>query len=79
MPELPDIAIYIESLQSRIVGKPLERIGIGSPFLLRTFDPRFAEAQGKKVLRTLRGDSGALRRPKTCAMPGINLYGMEWG
>jgi formamidopyrimidine-DNA glycosylase len=50
MPELPDITIYIESLQSRIVGKPLERIRIGSPFLLRTFDPPIVEAQDKNVL-----------------------------
>jgi thymidylate synthase ThyX len=31
VPELPDITIYIESLQSRIVGQPLERIRIASP------------------------------------------------
>jgi hypothetical protein len=31
MPELPGITIYIESLQSRIVGQPLERIRIASP------------------------------------------------
>jgi len=50
MPELPDITIYIESLQSRIVGQPIERIRITSPFLLRSFDPPISEAQNKRVL-----------------------------
>ncbi|TWT56960.1 putative formamidopyrimidine-DNA glycosylase-like protein [Thalassoglobus neptunius] len=39
MPELPDISIYLEALQSRIVGANLVRARIISPFLLRTFDP----------------------------------------
>lgn len=50
MPELPDITIYIESLQSRIVGRPLERIRIASPFLLRSVDPPITEAQHKVVV-----------------------------
>ncbi len=50
MPELPDITIYIEALQSRIAGKPLEKIRLASPFLLRTVDPPILRAQGKKVL-----------------------------
>jgi formamidopyrimidine-DNA glycosylase len=50
MPELPDITIYIESLQSRIVGQPLERIRIASPFLLRSVDPPISEAENKRVL-----------------------------
>jgi hypothetical protein len=50
MPELPDITIYLESLQSRIAGQPLERIRIVSPFLLRSVDPATLEAEGKKVL-----------------------------
>jgi formamidopyrimidine-DNA glycosylase len=50
MPELPDITIYIERLQSRIVGQPLERIRIASPFLLRTVNPPISEAENKRVL-----------------------------
>jgi formamidopyrimidine-DNA glycosylase len=50
MPELPDITIYIETLQSRIVGQLLERIRIASPFLLRSVDPPIAEAENKRVL-----------------------------
>jgi formamidopyrimidine-DNA glycosylase len=54
MPELPDITIYIESLESRIVGQPLERIRIASPFLLRSVDPPISEAESKKVLNLRR-------------------------
>jgi formamidopyrimidine-DNA glycosylase len=50
MPELPDITIYIESLQSKIVGQPIERIRIASPFLLRSVDPPISEVENKRVL-----------------------------
>src|ERR1041385_3316962 len=49
MPELPDITVYIEALEARILDKPLEKIRITSPFLLRTFDPPISEAEGKQV------------------------------
>jgi formamidopyrimidine-DNA glycosylase len=49
MPELPDIAIYLEALQTRILGQTLERVRIVSPFLLRTFDPPIESAAGRKV------------------------------
>ncbi len=39
MPELPDITAYLAALQARIVGQPLEKIRLGSPFLLRTVSP----------------------------------------
>ncbi|HTM49655.1 MAG TPA: DNA-formamidopyrimidine glycosylase family protein [Bryobacteraceae bacterium] len=54
MPELPDVAVYIEALEQRIQGETLERIRIASPFLLRTITPAPAEAEGKKVLRLRR-------------------------
>jgi len=50
MPELPDITIYLEALQPRIVGQPLERARIVSPSLLRTVDPPLNAAQGRKVV-----------------------------
>lgn len=53
MPELPDVAVYIEALESRILGQTLERVRLASPFLLRTVDPPLASAHGRKVL-TLR-------------------------
>src|SRR3954469_18144091 len=49
MPELPDITIYLEALQPRIVGQPLERIRIASPSLLRTVDPPLSAAEGRNV------------------------------
>jgi formamidopyrimidine-DNA glycosylase len=49
MPELPDIVIYIEALEKRILGQTLEHIRLGNPFILRTADPPLKEAEGKKV------------------------------
>lgn len=50
MPELPDITIYIEALQARLLDQPLEKIRFGNPFLLRTFEPPIRSAEGKKVV-----------------------------
>jgi len=49
VPELPDITVYVEALTRAIVGKPLERIFLKSPFLLRSVDPPISEAQGRVV------------------------------
>lgn len=49
MPELPDIVVYIEALEKRIVGQILEGIRLVSPFLLRTADPPLASAPGRRV------------------------------
>ena len=49
VPELPDIVVYIEALEKRILGQVLEGIRLVSPFLLRTADPPLASAQGKRV------------------------------
>jgi formamidopyrimidine-DNA glycosylase len=49
MPELPDIAAYISALEPRIVGQPLRRIRLASPFLLRTVQPPLASAEGRTV------------------------------
>lgn len=54
MPELPDITVYIDALEKRILGQTLEGIRIVSPFLLRTATPAFSEASGRKVLRLRR-------------------------
>jgi formamidopyrimidine-DNA glycosylase len=50
VPELPDIVIYIEALQARLLNQPLQKIRIASPFLLRSFDPPIHRAEGRKVL-----------------------------
>ncbi len=49
MPELPDITVYIEALERRIVGQPLETIRLASPFLLRSVDPPLAAVDAKAV------------------------------
>ena len=49
MPELPDIAAYITALEPRIVGRPLERVRLASPFLLRTVTPPLASVEGRAV------------------------------
>ena len=49
MPELPDIVIYIEALEKRILGQVLEGVRLVSPFLLRTTDPPLMSAVGKRV------------------------------
>ena len=54
MPELPDIAAYITALESRIVGKRLERVRLGSPFLLRSVQPPLSDVEGRNVERLRR-------------------------
>jgi formamidopyrimidine-DNA glycosylase len=49
MPELPDIVVYLERLEPRILGRTLERVRLKSAFLLRTVTPPLREAEGKKV------------------------------
>lgn len=50
MPELPDITVYIEALESRVVSQTLDRVRIPKPFLLRSVDPPISAAQGKRVV-----------------------------
>ena len=50
MPELPDVTVYIEALEERVLNQPIRRIRIGSPFLVRSFDPPIREAEGKRVV-----------------------------
>ncbi len=54
MPELPDIAVYIEALEERIAGRVLEKIRIGVPFVLRSVAPEPARAEGRRVERLAR-------------------------
>src|SRR5271154_106925 len=49
MPELPDIAAYITALEPRIVARPIERVRLASPFLLRTAQPPISEVAGRTV------------------------------
>jgi formamidopyrimidine-DNA glycosylase len=53
MPELPDIAAYMTALEPRIVGQPIERVRLASPFLLRTVQPPVSAVEGR-IVRELR-------------------------
>lgn len=54
MPELPDITAYVHALEKRVVGQKLERVRLGSPFLLRTVEPPLSSAEGRVVQRLWR-------------------------
>jgi formamidopyrimidine-DNA glycosylase len=49
MPELPDVVVYIEALERRIMGARLERVRLLTPFVLRSVDPPVAAAAGRAV------------------------------
>src|SRR5579863_6283848 len=49
MPELPDISAYITALETRIMGQTLERVRLGSVFLLRSVDPPLSAVEGCRV------------------------------
>jgi formamidopyrimidine-DNA glycosylase len=66
MPELPDVVVYIEALQERIVGETLGGVRLTGPFLLRSVEPplgtafgrrvRSVERMGKRIVAGLEGD-----------------------
>jgi formamidopyrimidine-DNA glycosylase len=54
MPELPDISLYVEALERRLLGARLESTRLVHPFLLRTFEPPLAALEGRRVERVRR-------------------------
>jgi len=54
VPELPDVEVYVEALRQRLAGQPLERVRLGSPFLLRTVAPPLSAFAGKRVVAVSR-------------------------
>jgi formamidopyrimidine-DNA glycosylase len=46
VPELPDIAAYVVAMEPLVMGRALERVRLGNPFLLRTLEPPLASAEG---------------------------------
>ncbi len=50
MPELPDIVLYIEHLERRVMGEPLLAARLANPFLVRTVEPPLAAAHGRRVV-----------------------------
>ena len=51
MPELPDIVVYMEALEQRVVGHVLESLEVRGPSLLRTADPPIYSIQGHRSPR----------------------------
>jgi formamidopyrimidine-DNA glycosylase len=49
LPELPDVAVYLEALGRRILGARLERVRLLTPFLLRSVDPPLSAVAGTTV------------------------------
>jgi formamidopyrimidine-DNA glycosylase len=49
LPELPDIVVYVEALEKRVVGHTLEKIRVAKPFLVRTVDPPLSALEGRQV------------------------------
>lgn len=49
MPELPDLTVYIEALERHVLGEPLARVQIFSPFVVRSVDPPLSLIEGATV------------------------------
>ena len=49
MPELPDVTVYVERLRARVIGQPLTRIRLGSPFVLRSVAPPLTAVESQQV------------------------------
>jgi formamidopyrimidine-DNA glycosylase len=49
VPELPDITVYREALERRLIGRALEGLAIRGPSLLKTVEPSPAECVGRQV------------------------------
>jgi formamidopyrimidine-DNA glycosylase len=49
VPELPDVEAYVAALRPRVVGARLERVRLGTPFLLRSVDPPLGQASARTV------------------------------
>ncbi len=49
MPELPDVTVYLEALEARVLGHSLDKLRLTNPFVLRTVEPGPADVAGKKV------------------------------
>jgi formamidopyrimidine-DNA glycosylase len=50
LPELPDVVVYLEALEPRVLGRRLSGVRLLSPFLLRTVDPPITALRDRRVL-----------------------------
>lgn len=49
MPELPDLTLYAEAIAQRCAGRPLTRVRLASPFLLRSVLPPLDAFEGRTL------------------------------
>ena len=54
MPELPDVELYLHALRPRVVDHRIDRVRIGNPFIVRTFEPPIETVAGTVVLELRR-------------------------
>ncbi len=50
MPELPDLTLYLEAIEARLVGQPLEAVRLQSISLLRSVDPPLSAFTGRRLV-----------------------------
>ncbi|MGC4065225.1 MAG: DNA-formamidopyrimidine glycosylase family protein [Polyangiaceae bacterium] len=50
MPELPDLEIYVEALQARVLRQIVSAAKVLHPFVLRTYEPPLASVVGREVI-----------------------------
>jgi formamidopyrimidine-DNA glycosylase len=50
VPELPDIVVYLEALERRVLGQRLQRVRVASPAVLRTYQPPYTAPEGQPVV-----------------------------
>ena len=50
MPEMPDLTVYLEHLESRLVGATLDGVRLKSPFVLRSVTPGVDEMRGRRMV-----------------------------
>jgi formamidopyrimidine-DNA glycosylase len=49
VPELPDIVVYLEALERRVLGEVIRGVRIASPSVLRTYNPPYDALEGLEV------------------------------
>lgn len=50
MPELPDLVVYLDALERRVLGRRLLGVRVLSPFVLRSVEPPLPAVEGRCVL-----------------------------
>ncbi len=54
MPELPDVAAYLDAIDRHLVGHTIEAVEVRGMAVLRSFDPPISEIEGRRVAGTRR-------------------------